>query len=95
MRISPVLPLLVVITATLTACDHHTDSIARLNEIPFGGTNDANIAAMVVNPTDLLHGRGLASADGAVASLPVQAVETDRAKPLLNAGPATTGGKGG
>ena len=33
MRISPILPLLFVVSVALTACAHNTDLIARLNDI--------------------------------------------------------------
>jgi type IV pilus biogenesis protein CpaD/CtpE len=94
MRISPVLPLLFLLGAALTACAHNTDSVATLNDIPFGGTNEANIAAMVANPADLVHGRGQASVDGATAATPVQRLLTDHAKTLLKPG-QTGGGAGG
>jgi Pilus biogenesis CpaD protein (pilus_cpaD) len=91
-RISPILPLLVVTSLALSACDHHTDSIARLNTIPFGGANDANIAVMVANPPDLLRGRGQDSIDGTTAQEPIQRLLTDHPKPLLNPGGNTPGG---
>jgi type IV pilus biogenesis protein CpaD/CtpE len=95
MRISPILPLLLAVSAVLTACAHNTDSVAKLNEIPFGGTNDANIAAMVVNPADLVRGHGQDRVDGTTAVAPVQRLLTDRPKTLPNPGGAEGGGSSG
>ena len=44
--------------ASLAACAHNFDGVAKLNDLPFGGTNEANLAAMVANPADLIHGHG-------------------------------------
>jgi type IV pilus biogenesis protein CpaD/CtpE len=93
MRISPVLPLLFVMAATLTACAHNFDSVARLNDIPFGDTNEANIAAMVVNPTDLVRGHGQETLDGTTATAPIQRTLTDKEKKLPD--PGGSGGGGG
>jgi type IV pilus biogenesis protein CpaD/CtpE len=95
MRIPLVLPLLFVMTASLVACDHHFDEVAKLNDVPFGGTNEANIAAMVANPADLVHGRDQAPADGKGPAAAVQRLQTDHDKKLLNAGKTETGGSGG
>jgi type IV pilus biogenesis protein CpaD/CtpE len=95
MRISPILPLLFLMTAALTACDHNTDSVARLNEIPFGGVNEANIAAMVVNPADLVRGHDLTPLDGKSAAAPVQRHLTGTDKKLLGSGSTETGTGGG
>jgi type IV pilus biogenesis protein CpaD/CtpE len=95
MRIHPVLPLLFALTSGLTACAHNTDFIAKLNAEPLGNTNQANIAAMVANPTDLVRGHGVGPADGAVSVLPIQRFEADHAKGLGGAssgGGAATGG---
>lgn len=96
MRSSPVLPLLVAMTATLAACANSTDSVERLNGIPFGGTTHANLAAMVANPNDLVVGRGQTKIDGTSAAAPIERVLTDRQKALLNPGrSATNGGAAG
>lgn len=96
MRSSPIIPLLIAVTAVLAACSHHTDSIASLDRIPFGGTNQANIAAMVANPTDLVHGRGQKTVDGATGAAPVERILTDHQKTLLNPGrSASSGGASG
>jgi uncharacterized membrane protein YgcG len=95
MRFSPILPLVLATSLALAACDHHTDSIARLNRIPFGGANDANIAAMAERPADLMRGRGQGPVDGTTAEGPIHRLLTDRPKPLLNAGSNVPGGGGG
>lgn len=93
MRISPVLPLLFLMSGMLTACDHNIDGVARLNRIPFGGANDVNIAAMAANPTDLIRGRGVTSVSGKAAEAPIQRLESDHPKALLN--PGQNAGNGG
>ena len=92
MRFSPILPLVLATSLALAACDHHTDSIARLNRIPFGGANDANIAAMAERPADLMRGRGQGPVDGTTAEEPIHRLLTDRPKPLLNPGGIAPGG---
>jgi type IV pilus biogenesis protein CpaD/CtpE len=94
MRFSPVLPLLLMMAAALAACAHNTDSVAKLNEIPFGGAVQANLAAMVANPADLVHGRGQLPVDGASAVLPLERLSTDHQKPLLSPGHSATGAGG-
>jgi type IV pilus biogenesis protein CpaD/CtpE len=95
MRICLVLPLLSVMAASLVACEHNFDGVAKLNEVPFGGVNEANIAAQVANPADLVHGRGQNSTDGKTAAAAVQRAQTDHDKKLLDAGKTETGGSGG
>lgn len=95
MRISPVLPLLFVMSGLLSACEHNIDGIARLNAIPFGGTNDANIAAMAANPADLIRGRGVMTVGGKAAEAPIQRLEADHPKALLSPGQNSGGGGGG
>jgi type IV pilus biogenesis protein CpaD/CtpE len=95
MRIFPVFPLLFVLAGTLTACSHNFDSIARLNAVPLGGTNEANIAAMVANPADLVRGRGQDTTDGGTAAQPIQRLLTDRPKPLYKPAPTGAGAAGG
>jgi type IV pilus biogenesis protein CpaD/CtpE len=87
--------LLFLFGAALSACAHNTDSVATLNDIPFGGTNEANIAAMVVNPADLVHGRGQTSVDGVTATPPVLRLLTDHPKALLKPGQTGAGAGGG
>jgi type IV pilus biogenesis protein CpaD/CtpE len=96
MRFSPILPLLLVASAGLSACNSSIDSIATLNALPFGGTNQANIAAMVANPADLAHGQGAGPALGKTAEAPIDRLQTDHDKSLLSPGKgATSGGTGG
>lgn len=95
MRISPVLPLLFAVSASLTACDQHTDFVARLNAEPLGHTNQSNIAAMVANPADLVRGHGGGGAGAAVTTLPIQRYDADRAKPLSTSGTSSGGSSSG
>jgi type IV pilus biogenesis protein CpaD/CtpE len=95
MRTALVLPLLFVMTMALVACDHNFDAVAKLNAIPFGGTNEANIAAMVANPADLVQGRGQERVGAWTATAPIQRLQTDHDKKLLNTGHTETGANGG
>ncbi len=92
MRISPILPLLFAMSALLTACDYRFDGVEQLNAIPFGGVNDVNIAAMAANPADLIRGRGQGWVSGKSADAPIQRLDSDHAKALLNAGQNAGGG---
>lgn len=91
MRFSPVLPLLFVMAASLAACAHNFDGVARLNRVPFGGTNEANLAAMVANPADLIHGHGQTAVDGLTVASPIQRLQADRPKALLKPGQTGSG----
>lgn len=93
MRISPFLPLLFALTSTLTACEHNTDFIAKLNEEPLGNVNESNLAAMVANPADLVRGHGTGGTDAVGTALPIQRLEMDHLKALTN--PGGGGGSGG
>jgi type IV pilus biogenesis protein CpaD/CtpE len=95
MRLSPVLPLLFLLSAVLAACAHNTDLIAKLNDEPLGHTNESNIAAMVANPADLIRGHGGGPVDAAVSTAPIDRLESDHVKPLPNPGGASGGGGGG
>ena len=77
MRLAPLLPLLLGLSLAVSACDHVPDSVARLNDVPFGGANDANIAAMVVRPMDLVQGHGSGTVDGGIAVAPIDRYRTD------------------
>jgi type IV pilus biogenesis protein CpaD/CtpE len=48
------------------------------------GATEANLAAMVENPADLVHGRGLGQTDGVVAAMAVDRLWHDRVKPLAD-----------
>jgi type IV pilus biogenesis protein CpaD/CtpE len=95
MRISPVLPLLFAVSAMLTACEHNTDLIARLNDEPMGHVNQSNIAAMVANPADLIRGHGGGPVDAADSAAPIERLESDHPKALLTPGHSGGGSGGG
>jgi uncharacterized membrane protein YgcG len=62
------------------------------------GANAGNIAAMVANPYDLLHGRGSDRTDSNEPVLAIHRVNTDHTKALLDPGgnsAASTGSSGG
>jgi hypothetical protein len=46
------------------------------------GANEANLAAMAVNPADLAHGRGTTASDGTTAAAAIDRLRHDRVKPL-------------
>ncbi len=65
------------------------------------GANDANLAAEIANPSDLLRGRGIETADGQMAAVAVARLRRGHVKPLPDsdlsdikvsgaAGPTTT-----
>jgi type IV pilus biogenesis protein CpaD/CtpE len=95
MRIAPILPLLLVSSAALSACARNTDLIAKLNAEPLGNTNQSNIAAMVVNPTDLMHGHGSNVTDNAVTVMPIERHDGDHEKTLLKQIQSGGGAAGG
>ncbi|WP_158927222.1 hypothetical protein [Acidisphaera sp. S103] len=95
MRLSPVLPLLFVVSIALTACAHNTDLIAKLNEEPLGHTNESNIAAMVANPADLIRGHGGVPGDDAVSVQPILRFESDHLKAFPDPGGGSGGGGSG
>ena len=57
MRFSPSCPCCSRCPRRLSPAPHTSTRLPRMNELPFGGTNAANLAAMVANPADLA-GRG-------------------------------------
>jgi type IV pilus biogenesis protein CpaD/CtpE len=59
------------------------------------GASEANVAAMVANPHDMIRGHGNARADGAVAEGAVARLRQDHAKPLPDPGGSSGGGGGG
>jgi type IV pilus biogenesis protein CpaD/CtpE len=95
MRVSPVLPLLFAMSAALSACAGHIDSIGTMNDLPIGETVSANLAAMVADPADLVRGHG-AGAHGSKASADaIERVGTEHEKAMLKPGGFTIGGGGG
>jgi type IV pilus biogenesis protein CpaD/CtpE len=58
------------------------------------GASEANLAAQLANPNDLIRGRGVTTADGNLAAAAVTRAREDKAKPLPNPG-AGGGGAGG
>jgi type IV pilus biogenesis protein CpaD/CtpE len=95
MHISPILPLLFVLSVTLTACAHNTDLVAKLNDEPLGNTNQSNIAAMVVNPADLVRGHGSGVTDDAVTVQPIERHQADHEKTLQKQIQSAGGAAGG
>jgi len=61
------------------------------------GSNAANIAAMVANPNDLIHGRGSRYGDGTEATLAVDRLWIDKTKqlPVVNDSNGNSSGGGG
>jgi uncharacterized membrane protein YgcG len=60
------------------------------------GANQGNLAAMVANPYDLIHGRGSPTTDGKEPTLAINRISTDTPKPLLDpGGGSSSGGSGG
>ena len=59
------------------------------------GASQANTAAMVADPNDMIRGRGTATADGAVAEGAVTRMRQEKVKPLLDPGSYSAGGGAG
>jgi len=59
------------------------------------GAVQANLAAMVANPNDLIRGRGETRADGVLSETAVSRVRQEKGKALLNPGAGASGGGGG
>ena len=53
------------------------------------GIYDANLATMVVNPADLVHGHGASATDGSAAATAIDRLRQNHVKPLLDVGSAT------
>jgi hypothetical protein len=77
-------------TLTLAGCDR--DPYRRTDVWYPTGANAANLAAMVANPADLVHGHGVSSTDSKAQRLAVERIWSDSPRGL---GSATGGGGGG
>jgi type IV pilus biogenesis protein CpaD/CtpE len=83
------------LSVALSACAHNTDLVAKLNAEPLGNTNQSNIAAMVVNPADLVRGHGSDLANDAVTVMPIERHDADHEKSLqkqIQSGGGAAGG---
>ena len=74
--------------------DGLSDFVSEGIDIRRGGVRSA-IAAMVANPQDLIHGRGVNKSDPKVANTAIQHIWTDTPKSLLDATGQSSGGGGG
>lgn len=92
MRFYLVLPLLLTVSMTLSACEHNFDSVAKMNDLPLGETVAANLAAMVANPTDLVRGHGTGPGASKAAANAIERLDSDHEKTMLKAGGYTGGG---
>jgi type IV pilus biogenesis protein CpaD/CtpE len=68
-------------TLLLCGCDA-LEPYDRANTWRPTGANDANLAAMAVNPADLIHGRGTTPSDGPAATAPIERLRHDHVKTL-------------
>jgi len=78
----------------LAGCEDR-DSYRRTDVWYPSGVNAGNIAAMVANPADLIHGRGVQRSDGKEAVTAVEHIWQDKPKPLLDPIGAQGGSAGG
>lgn len=88
------LSVLVLSPLALTGCDQ-TDPLTRPYYWHESGINKSNIAAMAVNPSDLIHGRHSDRRRDVQESDAVDRIWTGKATPLLTENPGTAGGTGG
>jgi type IV pilus biogenesis protein CpaD/CtpE len=70
-----------VLAALLAACNA-IEPYDRAHTWHLTGANEANLAAMVDDPTDLAHGRSASATDGQAAASPIDRLRHDRVKPL-------------
>ena len=87
--------IIVVLAATavmLAGCEE-LDPYHRQDVWYPSGASQANLAAQVVNPYDMVRGHGVFKSDGELAAAAVTRARQDHIKPLLN--PNSTGGGGG
>ena len=76
----------IVMAALLSRCAA-TDPLLNENDWHPTGANQSNIAAQVVNPGDLVHGReAAAGSDGGLAAAAVLRLRTNHVKPLPDSG---------
>jgi type IV pilus biogenesis protein CpaD/CtpE len=59
-----------------------TDPLLNPNDWHPSGVNEANIAAQVANPQDLIHGRAATGSDGEIASTAVLRLRAGKVKAL-------------
>ncbi|WP_428492351.1 hypothetical protein [Rhodopila sp.] len=84
----PLVPIMVAIgLGAVGAGCAATDPLLNTNDWNPTGANEKNIAAQVVNPEDLVHGRQpIGGSDGGMAALAVQRLRTNHVKPLPDTG---------
>jgi hypothetical protein len=73
---------LVVVFVTACSPDYPMDKPGTWSLDSWGSSNDGNLRAMVVNPHDLVEGRGEPNALGAEAAPPVKRLFTGKRYPL-------------
>jgi hypothetical protein len=78
----------------LAACQD-MDPYSRTDTWQPSGSNAGNVAAMVANPYDLIHGRGVDRIDSKNSTQAIGHVWTDTPKALLDAGGGSSGGGSG
>lgn len=76
-------------------CTMVKDPMQRSGTWHATGANADNLAVMVANPEDLAHGRAAGDVPGAIAVLPVQALQQDKVKKLPADELSLGGGSGG
>ena len=69
----------------IAGCDR-TDPYLRQDVWRPKGTNDANLRAMVVVPSDLVFATPAAPSDGSLAAAALTRLRRDNARPLLDSG---------
>jgi hypothetical protein len=73
--------MLAGVLALLSGCDA-LEPYNRADTWHPTGANEANLAAMAVNPADMVHGRGTTASDGMAAAAAIDRLRRDHVKPL-------------
>lgn len=71
------------------------EASGRPPEWSFSGANNSNLAAMIDDPMDLVHGRGDRRASGQLAAAAVTRLRRDQVKPLPSIETSQTRAAGG
>ena len=79
-------PMMFLLAAMSLAGCASTDPLTRDGLWQPSGANEANLAAMVANPADLIQGRGAEGSDGQRAAAAVARLRTDHVKTLPDSG---------
>ncbi|HTU55241.1 MAG TPA: hypothetical protein VMF62_14850 [Acetobacteraceae bacterium] len=85
-------PLVLLVALAAGGCTMTNNPVYREGTWHPTGANEANLAAEVANPHDLVAGESAAGTPGPLAVLPVESLRADKVKPLPSDSIDTLGG---